>query len=56
MQIVLKSSLGMIFFVVVSSNFGVVCHLAGAIVPCNTEGTRCILEVIPVSVVSETLI
>lgn len=46
----------MIFFFFVSNKFGVAYHLAGAVVDWNFEGTRCILDVIPLSAVSETMI
>lgn len=44
------------FFCFVSIKFGVAYHLAGAVVDWNFEGTRCILDVIPLSMVSETMI
>lgn len=40
----------------VSNNFGVTCHLAGAVADWNFEETRCVLEVVPLSMVFETLI
>lgn len=44
------------FFFFVSNKFGVAYHLAGAVADWNFEGTRCILDVIPLSAVSETMI
>lgn len=51
---VLNSSLGMITFV--SNKFGVAYHFAGAVADWNSEGTKCILDFMPLSVVSETII